>query len=127
VGVWRGRLLRGLLVLGEEQLGGRHFRAQRAMLALGSHIQRSRRCSAGAVWGSGLGHFCCEGQLWCTRAMAQLIPSGSLPTTELLPLHEWPLVLAYMAEPMLYSEEKESRFSAASTSDRDLASDKEDG
>jgi hypothetical protein len=31
-----------------------------------------------------------------------------------------------MAEPMLYSEEKDSRFSALSTSDRDLASDKED-
>jgi len=52
--------------------------------------------------------------------------SGSLPTTELRPLHECPRVLAYMAEPMLYSEEKDSRFSALSTSDRDLASDKED-
>jgi hypothetical protein len=63
----------------------------------------------------------------CGAVGSDIFASGSLPTTELLPLHEWPLVLAYMAEPMLYSEEKESRFSAASTSDRDLASDKEDG
>ena len=53
--------------------------------------------------------------------------SGSLPTTELRPLHEWPLVLAYMAEPMLYRDEKERRLSADSTSYLDLASVKEDG
>lgn len=53
-------------------------------------------------------------------------PSGSLPTTELRPLQEWPRVLAYMAEPMLYKDEKERRLSA-STSDLDLASVKEDG
>jgi hypothetical protein len=53
-------------------------------------------------------------------------PSGSLPTIELRPLQEWPRVLAYMAEPMLYKDEKERRLSA-STSDLDLASVKEDG
>ena len=68
----------------------------------------------------------------CTRSITVSVygclytPSDSLPTTELCPLREWPRVLAYMAEPMLYSDENESRFSA-STSDLDLASEIEDG
>jgi hypothetical protein len=45
------------------------------------------------------------------------VPSGSEPAIELLPLQLWLRVLAYMAEPIEYSDEKDSRlFSAASTS-----------
>lgn len=47
------------------------------------------------------------------------MPSGSEPARELLPLQLWPRVLAYSAEPIEYSDEKDRRlFSAASTSVR---------
>jgi hypothetical protein len=45
------------------------------------------------------------------------VPSGSEPAIELLPLQLWLRVLAYIAEPIEYSDEKDRRlFSAASTS-----------
>jgi hypothetical protein len=47
------------------------------------------------------------------------VPSGSEPAIELLPLQLCPRVLAYMAEPIEYSDEKDRRLlSAASTSGR---------
>lgn len=47
------------------------------------------------------------------------VPSGSKPTTELRPLQLWPRLLANIAEPIEYKDEKDNRLdSAPSTSDR---------